>query len=236
MVVNFLGADRSELEGEGLHPVGTLEEAAHCAVALDKGETPTFVSAEVEDETLCKRASELAKQLQPGQKHLRGLYTGGTFCYETQLLLQDHLPELFSNGPTGKVRELDNPFASQGHTVVDLGDDVFTRGRPHPMIDPTPRNERIMQDATDPETAVVLLDVVLGHGSNEDPAGELAKAIADTRKAATTTPVFIASVCGTEADPQNLAEQRAKLEEQGVALCSSNAEAAILALLVTKRS
>ncbi|NDV18564.1 acyl-CoA synthetase FdrA [Pseudodesulfovibrio sp. JC047] len=236
VVVNFLGADASEVHGANLHQVATLEEAAHCAVALDSEKTPSFTSATPDNKELQKRANELAASLRPEQKYLRGLYTGGTFCFETQLLMQDHLPELFSNGPTGSVKELESPFKSQGHTVVDLGDDVFTRGKPHPMIDPTPRNERVLHEIGDPETAVILLDVVLGYGSHEDPAGALAQTIAQAKETATSCPVFIASVCGTEADPQNLAEQRAKLEAQGVALCPTNAEAAVLALLVATRS
>lgn len=236
VVVNFLGADPAEITGEGIYPAATLEEAAHSAVALEKGKTPAFASATPENEALKQRARELAGALKPEQKYLRGLYTGGTFCFEAQLLLQDHLADLYSNGPTGAVKALASSFKSTLHTVVDLGEDEFTRGRPHPMIDPITRNERLMQDVADPETAVIVLDVVLGHGSHEDPAGQLAETIAAAKAKTKHAPVFIASLCGTQADPQNFADQRAKLEAEGVAVCSSNAEAVILALLTTIRS
>ncbi len=111
----------------------------------------------------------------------------------------------------------------------DLGDDEFTVGRPHPMIDPRLRNERIVQAAADPETAVILLDVVLGYGSHPDPAGALMPAVA-----AATAFVMVASVCGTPADPQGLQRQTALLRDAGVVVAPSNAQAARLAALILK--
>ena len=66
------------------------------------------------------------------------------------------------------------PWKSREHTLVDLGDDDFTRGRPHPMIDHRLRNERLLAEAADPQVAVILLDVVLGYGAHPDPAAEMA--------------------------------------------------------------
>ncbi len=231
VVVNFLGMDWSAgLPGANLHPAATLEECAQRAVALLRGQKPDFNSATPQSPELMARAATLARPA-AGQKYLRGLYTGGTFCYEAQLILRAYLQELSSNGPVNGVKSLSSPFSSVGHTVVDLGDDVFTRGKPHPMIDPAPRHERLLQEAADPECAVILLDVVLGYGSHEDPAGELASAVFEARKRHEPAPLFVASICGTDADPQNYAAQRAKLEDAGVQLCSSNAEAVVLALL-----
>ncbi|PLX33435.1 MAG: hypothetical protein C0605_16380 [Hyphomicrobiales bacterium] len=236
IVVNFLGADPARMTGQGLHPARTLEEAAHIAIALETGAPPGFHSAGPDDERLIARAEALAQNLTPQQRYLRGLFTGGTFCYEAQLLLQDHLGDLYANSPTGRVQKLVSPFTSTAHTLIDLGDDVFTRGKPHPMIEPDTRNERLLQEIQDPETAVILLDVVLGYGAHEDPAGALAGAIAGARAAnPDNLPVFIASICGTDADPQNFARQQASLEALNVTLCASNAEAAILALLVVQR-
>jgi FdrA protein len=118
------------------------------------------------------------------------------------------------------------------HAVVDLGDDEFTVGRPHPMIDFRLRNERIVAAAREPATAVILLDVVLGYGAHPDPAAALAPAIAQARKIASRSKrglVIVASVCGTAADPQNLERQEAALRAAGVRLAPSNAGAARLA-------
>jgi FdrA protein len=118
------------------------------------------------------------------------------------------------------------------HSVVDLGDDEFTVGRPHPMIDFRLRNERIIAAAKDPATAVILLDVVLGYGAHPDPSGALAPAIAAAQKIASKARrglVIVASVCGTGADPQNFASQEKGLTDAGVMLATSNAQAARLA-------
>jgi FdrA protein len=89
-------------------------------------------------------------------------------------------------------------WKSREHTLIDLGDDEFTRGRPHPMIDHRLRNERIVKEAADPQTAVILLDVVLGYGSHPDPASMMVPAIEAARKrAGKRTLAFVGSVCGT---------------------------------------
>ena len=93
---------------------------------------------------------------------------------------------------------------SRGHVCVDLGEDEFTQGRLHPMIDPSLRNRRILQEARDPATAVILLDIVLGYGAHPDPAGATVEAIREAQHLAAAAGrhlVFVASVCGTEGDP-----------------------------------
>ena len=218
----------------------TLEEAAHRAVALAAGRPADFVGAGPDDPDLRLRAAAAARFLPAERRFLRGLYTGGTFCYEAQVLLQNLLEPLYSNTPFGRAKPLESAWKSRAHTLLDLGDDEFTRGRPHPMIDPAPRNARVVEEAADPETGVILLDVVLGYGSNPDPAGELARAVASARAAAADArvrpPVFVASVCGTEADPQRFSEQCAVLEREDVRLCESNAQAVMLALLILRQA
>ncbi|MDQ2690968.1 MAG: hypothetical protein M3Y68_02935 [Chloroflexota bacterium] len=172
------------------------------------------------------------KKLTKRQKYIRGLFSGGTFCYETVLLLSEALGKVYSNTPIRKDEQIPNVWKSLEHTVVDLGDDLFTQGRPHPMIDFRLRNERIIEEAKDAETAVILLDIVLGYGSNMDPAGELLPAIREAQKIASKARrhiIFIGSVCGTESDPQNLSRQEKMLGEAGVILTESNAQAARLA-------
>ena len=146
------------------------------------------------------------------------------------ILLTEMLGPIHSTAPLTSEQKLDNPWQSRGHTVLDLGDDVFTRGRPHPMIDHRLRNERILQEAMDPETAVILLDIVLGFGSHENPAEDLAVAISEAHQATTTNgPIFVGFVCGTKNDPQILEKQETMMSEVGVLLMESNAQAANLA-------
>jgi FdrA protein len=130
---------------------------------------------------------------------------------------------------------LPDVWTSREPTVVDLGDDLFTRGRPHPMIDHRLRNERILAEAADPGVAVLLLDVVLGYGAHPDPAAEMEPAIRSARDIATKHGreiLFVGSVCGTAADPQDLSRQEAALRDAGVLLANSNAEAVRLAAAI----
>lgn len=116
--------------------------------------------------------------------------------------------------------------------MVDLGEDEFTRGRPHPMIDPAQRDQRIVQEMADPTVAVLVVDVVLGYGSHPDPAGAVAEAVVAGRAArarGTGDVCVLASVCGTEGDPQNLAAQEAVLRKAGVLVYPSNTAAAAAA-------
>jgi succinyl-CoA synthetase alpha subunit len=224
VVANFLGAAPSSIERPNVHPAKTLEDAARLAVALAQGDAaPRPSEPPLADRRLAK-----------GQRYIRGLYSGGTFCFEATMLVAEALTPVFSNTPVGAAKPLDNVWRSAGHALLDLGDDVFTRGRPHPMIDHRLRNERILAEAADPETAVVLLDVVLGTGSHPDPAAEIAPIVAQATAAAYAdrAPAFVASVCGTERDPQNLARQEAKLAEAGVMLAPSNAAAVRLAIQI----
>ena len=181
-------------------------------------------------------AAEQAK-LAPGQYALRGLFAGGTFCYESQLILKN-LPEpVLSNAPLVKANKMPDSHVSRGHVCVDLGEDEFTQGRLHPMIDPSLRNRRILQEARDPATAVILLDIVLGYGAHPDPAGATVEAIREAQHLAAAAGrhvVFVASVCGTEGDPQPLSQQEEKLRAAGVLVLPDNASAARLAGLITQ--
>src|SRR5579864_2013605 len=210
VVVNFLGEStlRREL---GLVRVVTLEDAAAWAVALVSGEDAPRES--VLSPGLLAEAAQRAERLRPGQKRVEGLYSGGTLCKEAAILLHEsQIPQ----------------------RLLDLGDDEFTVGRPHPMIDMRLRSERIVAIGEDPRVGVLLLDVVLGYGSHPDPASELTKAIEEAHRTAESSPVFIASVCGTDADPQGLQGQIAKLKSAGVIVAPTNAQAARLAAWVAQ--
>lgn len=229
VVVNFLGADPQSIAGPSLTPAKTLEDAALAAVALSTGEA--------KDRLALAAPTFEPPQLAAGQSYVRGLYSGGTFCYEATLLLGESLSEVYSNTPVGRAKALDDVWRSRAHTLVDLGDDVFTRGRPHPMIDHRLRNERIAKEARDPETAAILLDVVIGYGAHADPASEIAPVVREAISEAWASGrrlTVVGFVCGTPADPQSLAAQEARLREAGVVLTQSNAQAVRLAARIAK--
>jgi succinyl-CoA synthetase alpha subunit len=228
-VVCFLGADPADVERPGIRAAVTLEDAAALAVEAAAGSPPS----RPDPGPLARAAEDALAALAPGRRFIRGLYSGGTFGYEASLLLSERLGQVWSNTPARPEQRLADPWESCENTIVDLGDDVFTRGRPHPMIDYRLRVERIAKEAADPQVAVVLLDVVLGFGAHPDPAGELVPAIAEARgRAGEGGPVFVASVCGTENDPQVLSRQEAALRDAGVLLAESNAAAVRLAAAV----
>jgi FdrA protein len=156
----------------------------------------------------------------PAPGLLRGLFAGGTLCDEAMLIAAAALGPIRSNIPLRPDWTLGPP----GHVMIDFGDDEMTRGRAHPMIDPTLRLERLAAEAADPSTGVLLLDVVLGYGAEPDPAALLAPAI-EAARSGRDLPVVI-SLCGTSADPQDRDRQAAALHAAGAAVFSSNAAAA----------
>ena len=215
VIVNFLGGEPGAVRDAGAYPAATFEAAARIATALARGETPPAHGLDGSDDgALAALAREAATGLGPGRSEIRGLFSGGSLAGEAKLLLKRLL------GPDRHDR------------ILDLGDDEFTVGRPHPMIDPRLRVERILALADEPAVGVLLLDVVLGYGSHLDPAGSLVPAIVEARETAAAggrALAVVASVCGTESDPQGLNRQEQLLADAGVLLASSNARAARLA-------
>jgi len=220
VVVNFLGASLERPEGAAeMAVVPTLEEAAKEAVRLASGrqvDTEPVRGVDAAD-----RMSEVGR----GRWLLRALLAGGTFAYEANLLLEPRLGEIA--GSVDRYVPGTPPALPEQHLVLDLGDDEFTVGRPHPMIDPTARLEFISAAAEDPTTAVILLDVVLGYGAAPDPAGDLAPAVAEAT-GRSHGPVVVAFVVGTAGDSQGLAAQKQKLADAGAVLAESSTHAALL--------
>ncbi len=228
VVVNFLGADPARIKRANVFPADTLEDAAAAAVALAEGRPP-------DTGRTTDSPHSIPSMFALGQRYIRGLYSGGTFCYEASLLLKKDLGRIYSNTPVEPANRLHDVWTSREHTVIDLGDDLFTRGRPHPMIDHRLRNERILKEAADPQVAVILLDIVLGYGSHPDPAGELAPVLhqaADVAKKAGRQLAVIGFVCGTASDPQGLSKQEDTLRGAGMILAESNAQAVRMAAAV----
>jgi FdrA protein len=136
---------------------------------------------------------------------VRGLFVGGTLCQEAAIIAREADPR-------------------GGHSFTDFGDDEYTQGRAHPMIDPTLRLDHLSQAAADPATGALLLDVVLGHGAEPDPAARLAPALAGVR------PPVVVTVVGTADDPQDRDRQVRALVEAGAEVHLSNAAATRRAL------
>ena len=212
-VVCFLHSARQAEDSDRICFCSTLEEAALKAVHLS-GVKISGVRLETEAAQACKKSSFV-----PGQQTVCGLFCGGTLCSEASGIVMSGAGE------------------TAGHKFIDLGDDEYTVGRPHPMIEPGLRLPFILKAAADPGVAVILLDVVLGFGSHADPAGIVVPAIREAKKialAAGRQLEFVAYVCGTDKDPQDRREQEGKLSVEGVLLAGSNAAAARLAAAVAK--
>ena len=165
-----------------------------------------------------------------GRARVRGLFAGGTLCAEAQVVFLAAGQTVASNAPVPGAIPLGSALGSEAaaHSLIDLGADEYTRGRPHPMIDPAVRDAALAEALRDPALGIVLLDLVIGYGAHGDPAGHIAGILAAERPA--EGPLTIASVTGTEADPQGRAGQIATLEAAGVRVAPSNADAAALAL------
>ena len=236
-VVHFVGQEAAPVDGN-IHYAGNLEEAARMAVALrrEKPYTPgRFTAPDAEIRTLVARETE---KMLPTQKYLRGLYTGGTLADEAMIIFEREIGGIYSNNQTKPELVLEDPHTSVRHTIVDLGDDVFTVGRPHPMIDPSTREERIVREMEDPEMAVMLLDIVLGYSSHEDPAGAILKSLEEAKRKAVSRGGYlsiVASITGTEGDFQDIEAQRRKLENIGCVIMPSNYQASLLALAIIRK-
>lgn len=218
VVVNFLGGDHAVAREAGAIGASTLEDAARLAVAVARGRMPVGMGIDTLNHELLAAADSARASLLAEQRMVRGLYSGGTLCSEAGLILKPLLD-------------------TESFSVIDLGDDEYTVGRPHPMIDFRLRNEHIVTVAEDPTTAVILLDIVLGYGSHADPAEAIRPALERARAVAVAAGrplTIVASVCGTETDPQGLARQEAALRAAGVMLAPSNAQAARLAARVVQ--
>jgi len=192
----------------------------------------------IDKDELRSLAAEAADGLTGKQKYVRGLYTGGTLAYETLVILQPLIPNVYSNVPLDPKFKLPIASRSTGDSIIDLGEQEFTQGRAHPMIDPTIRKIRLADEAKDPEVAVIIMDFVLGYGSNKDPVGVMLGAIKDAvetaRRDGRKLPIF-AHVCGTEEDPQKLSKQTKMLHDAGVETFQTNALMALAGAIASRK-
>jgi FdrA protein len=206
VVIYFIGYPAPARKVGNLYFAVSLSEAAEIAVSVNEG------SANKND-------------LPITNSYLRGLFSGGTLAYETLLGLQASLSPIYSNAPITDHQLLKDPLHSEGHTIIDLGDEFFMVGRLHPMIDNDLRIRRMKQEAADDQVGMILFDVVLGEGSHMEPAGELIPAINEIRNTRNKELEFAAIVIGTDDDPQNVQSQIDQLRDAGVIVFRTAAEA-----------
>ncbi len=223
-VAAMVGLD--DAAGFGVPVLPTLEQGVVAALAA-VGLEPPDLTAGLEDAVATAGAA-----LAPGRTLVRGLFSGGTLCYESLVILSRLLGPVWSNTPLDHAYEVPAPEGT--HVCLDLGEEEYTKGRPHPMIDPEARVEWIRREGARPDVAVVLIDVVLGHGSHPDPAGELAPAC-DEIRAGGQGPQVVAYVLGTDHDPQGFAGQVARMEAAGCIVTATAARASLAAAAIALR-
>jgi FdrA protein len=214
--------------GEGLTGFGhavladTLESGAAAALRFLGRPAPVTTIA------LGPSVREVRRRLSPSRTLVRGLFSGGTLCYESLVILGRVLGEVRSNTPINKAWGL--PAPPDTHQCLDLGEEEYTRGRPHPMIDAEARLGPLREHAADPRVAAIILDVVLGHGGHDDPAGVLAPQCEALM--ARGGPQVVAYVLGTEADPQGFTAQRVRLAQAGCIVTETAARASLTAAAI----
>lgn len=224
VVACFIGSDEDGQDGN-VHTCSNTYEAARIASSLALGrEVERVVSTHPSDDV----------HYSDRQEYVCGLFCGGTVCSEVAHQFKKEFGHVARNGSCN-IHDLSS---MTDHTMIDLGDDEFTKGRPHPMIDPSIRNSAIVQAAQAGTIAALVLDFELGYGSNDDPVGAACEAINEAKDIARKRGDdfrIIAYVLGTDKDPQNKAEQESKLVDLGVELCSSVADLADRAVALVPR-
>lgn len=221
VVAVFIG-EKPKANHDNVYYTWTLEETALKAIEISKESLRTAknIKLQVPEIEKIKENTE--------QRCIKGLFCGGTLAAEAAMIIGD-VYGIKDNGHHHEGVMLDH----LGHQIIDLGDDVYTRGRPHPMIDPSIRVQMVEETACKKETAIILLDNVIGYGGHEDMAGVFAPVIKKAKEKAKADGreiIFIASVTGTQGDPQVYEEQAKKLKDAGAIVLESNASATRLAV------
>ncbi|MGA9311280.1 MAG: protein FdrA [Pseudonocardiaceae bacterium] len=229
VIAALLGLPRGTDVPNGVTVADTLESGVIAALAALGRQLPNPAAG------LRERVTDAIGELPEQRRLIRGLFSGGTLCYESLVILSRYLPgdlgPVYSNTPLDSAFGLPAPAGS--HTCLDLGEEEYTKGRPHPMIDPEARIALLREQGTDPDVAVVILDVVLGYGAHDDPAGELAPVCAEI--AANGGPVIVVYVLGTEADPQGFDAQRQAFIDAGCVVPETAARASLAAAAIVSR-
>jgi succinyl-CoA synthetase alpha subunit len=234
VVACLLGSPAGEAGGR-IAWARTIDAAAQAAAQLSRGAGSLDVP--VPSRVEHPPARKIRDGWTPDQKFVRGLFAGGTLCYQSQQMLREAGLTAYSNVPLDP-KDLLGPYeASREHTLIDMGDEVFTLGRLHPMIDGSLRRQRIVAESVDPPAAILLLDFILGYNASSDPVGDVLEAIVEGQRTRPRTAgplTVVASVCGTEGDPQGLDRQVDLLRRAGAVVFRSNAAATSFCLELLK--
>ena len=215
VVVGFLGGGKHDDAPANVTIVGSLEAAAR--------EGARLAGADIE------MASPLPRRQTPG--FVRGLFCGGSLCYEAMILVAAMGRKVSSNVPLSAEWRMTEIESSEGDTFIDFGEDDLTEGRAHPMIDPSLRNERLERESRDPEVGAIVLDAVLGFGAHPNPADNLSRVISEALNRRDDL-TFAVALCGAEGDPQGVVDQAKRLSDAGAYVTRNSAQAARMALAV----
>ncbi|MHA7862648.1 acyl-CoA synthetase FdrA [Tessaracoccus sp. Y36] len=235
-VVCFLGAPQElldEAEDKGVKAYNRTKPAVIAALEASGVDTSTMNLHPLNWPLI----EEVRGKLAPEQRYIRGIFAGGTLCDEAMFLALEDFDDVYSNLRSGEFH-LGAGDTSKGHTFLDFGSDEFTNGKPHPMIDPSNRIQRFLEEAADPETGVIVLDFVLGYGANPDPVGVMLPAIKQAKQQAAAEGrhlEVLAFVLGTEGDPQDFDSQVNQLTDAGVTWASSSTNTGLLAREFVKK-
>lgn len=222
LVAALIGLSSSFAAPPGVVLADTLESGAKATLGALGMSAPDTTA------TLGPSVYDARARMMPGRRLIRGLFSGGTLCYESLVILGRTIGEIRSNTPINEEWGLPAPDGS--HMCLDLGEEEYTRGRPHPMIDPEARLELLHEHAADPNVGVIILDVVLGHGASPDPTEVLAPACAAAM--ADGGPQVVAYVLGTERDPQGFTAARDRLVQAGCIVTETAARASLVAAAI----
>lgn len=224
MVAALIGLERPVATAPGVTVCNTLEQGVAEALAR-LGRTSADPIGKIDAET-----ARLSTSLDQRRRRMVGLFSGGTLAYEAMTIASRHIGPVFSNTPLEAAWALPSPPGA--HVCLDMGEEEFTVGRPHPMIDPAARLERLHEQVSDPAVAAVLLDVVIGDGAHPDPAATLAPAAAAI---VASGAAVVAYVLGTDRDPQDFERQRSIMREAGCIVAETNARAALASAALVNR-
>lgn len=222
LVAALIGLGPGFVAPEGVVLADTLEAGVAATLRVLGRPAPDTASA------AGPSVQEARHRLAARRTLVRGLFSGGTLCYESLVILGRVLGEVRSNTPINKAWGVPAPPGS--HQCLDLGEEEYTRGRPHPMIDAEARLDLLREHGADPQVAAIILDVVLGHGANPDPAGVLAPVCEAVMSGG--GPQIVTYVLGTEQDPQGFAAQRDRLVQAGCIVTETAARASLVAAAV----
>jgi len=229
VIVCFLGADKDNWKDERVFFASTLDEAAKIVAALENQQIQILNKFDLPEAEIEQLVKTCQGKLLSSQKFIRGIFGAGTFCTQAQSILFALGEQVYSNIPIKNNYHLNSKSKEEGHVLIDIGEEQFTMGRAHPVIDLLQYRLAIKNLYTDPQVAILMFDVILGPGANPDPADYITRVLSEVGSETKTHPILIANVCGTEHDPQILHKQQEKLRNAGVIVMNSITQSVLLA-------